>query len=81
MKNEVPYIVHEGVVARMDRTIKRLWIVIILLIILLVGSNACWLCYESQFEQVEETTTVTQDAEDGVNNYADGNINGETDNN
>lgn len=44
----IPYIVHEGVMARFERVIKRLWIVIILLIFLLVGTNAGWLWYESQ---------------------------------
>ena len=53
----VPYLVHEGVLARMERTIKRLWILCIVLIVLFVGTNAGWLYYESQFE---ETTTVTQ---------------------
>ena len=53
----VPYLVHESVLARMERTIKRLWILCIVLIVLFVGSNAGWLYYESQFE---ETTTVTQ---------------------
>ena len=53
----VPYLVHESVLARMERTIKRLWILCIVLIVLFVGTNAGWLYYESQFE---ETTTVTQ---------------------
>lgn len=82
--NEVPYIVHEGAMARMDRTIKRLWVCVILLIVLLVVSNAGWIYYESQFEQVEETTTtqtVKQDAEDGTNNFVGGDVNGEADNN
>lgn len=55
--NYVPYIVHEGQMARMERTIKRLWVLCIILIVLFVGTNAGWLYYESQFE---ETTTVTQ---------------------
>lgn len=45
----VPYIVHESDMARLERTIKRLWILLILLIVLLVGSNVAWLAYESQF--------------------------------
>lgn len=64
-----------------ERTIKRLWIVIILLVVLLVGSNVAWLWYESQFETVE--TQITQENENGYNNYIgnDGDIyNGETDN-
>ena len=64
---DVPYIVHEASMARSERTVKRLWATIILLILLLVGSNAAWLFYESQFEDV--ITTVTQENEDGYNNF------------
>lgn len=74
---EVPYIVHEGTMARMERTVKRLWITIILLIALLVGSNALWVVYENQFEDV----AITQENADGYNNFIgnDGDIlNGET---
>lgn len=64
----VPYIVHESAMARTERGAKRLWIVIILLIVLLVGTNGAWLWYESQFETVE-TVEVTQENADGYNNY------------
>ena len=64
---DVPYIVHEASMARSERTVKRLWATIILLILLFVGSNAAWLYYESQFEDV--ITTVTQENEDGHNNF------------
>ena len=77
----VPYIVHESAMARAERSAKRLWVVVILLIVLLVGTNGAWLWYESQFETV--TTEVTQENADGYNNYIgnDGDIvNGETDN-
>lgn len=80
MPEAVPYIVHESAMARAERGAKRLWIVIILLIVLLVGTNGAWLWYESQFETV--TTEVTQENADGYNNYIgnDGDIvNGETD--
>lgn len=40
-----------------ERTIKRLWIVVILLIVLLVGTNAMWIYHESQYEDA----TITQD--------------------
>lgn len=73
----VPYLVHEGVLARMERTIKRLWILCIVLIVLFVGTNAGWLYYESQWEDV----IVTQENADGYNNYVgnDGDIyNGKT---
>jgi hypothetical protein len=60
----VPYIVHESDMARLERTIKRLWILLILLIVLLVGSNIAWTIYEGQFETVE-TTEITQDVDTG----------------
>ena len=79
----VPFAVYESVMAQ----IRRLLWVIVLLIVLLVGSNVGWLIYEAQFEVVEETTTettVTQDNASGYNNYIENNgdiVNGETDNN
>ena len=75
----VPFIVHEGTMARAERTAKRLWITILLLIVLLVGTNAGWIWYESQFEDI----AISQENEDGYNNFIgnDGDIfNGETDN-
>lgn len=68
----VPYVVHESAMARAERHTKALIWVIVLLIVLLVGSNGAWLWYENQFEVVEETTTETytidQDNETGNNN-------------
>lgn len=58
----------------MERTISRLWIALMVIILLLVVTNSMWLWYESQFEDV---TTITQesDAKDGgtaiVNNGGD----------
>lgn len=65
----VPYIVHESAMARAERANKRLWIALILVIVLLVGSNIGWMIYESQFEDVVTTTQeVEQIADDGGNN-------------
>lgn len=79
----VPYIVHESAMARAERTAKRLWITILVLIFLLVGTNCAWLWYESQFEEVT-TTTYEADATDGGNAVINGdgsvNINGESEN-
>lgn len=44
--------------AMAERTIKRLWIVILVLIIALIGTNGAWLYYQSQFEDVVTTTTI-----------------------
>ena len=66
---DVSYIVFESTLARLDRIIKRLWVVILILVFLLVGSNAAWLYYESQFETVEETKTQTVEQKaDGESN-------------
>ena len=74
----VPYIVHESDMARLERTIKRLWILLILLIVLLVGSNVAWIAYESQFteEVVTTETEAEQESEDGSNYVVGGDMNG-----
>ena len=81
----MPIAEHEKDQNRLMGIIKWLIAVIVILIVLLVGSNAGWLIYEAQFEVVEETTTtITQDNADGYNNYIgnDGDIvNGKADNN
>lgn len=71
----VPFAVHESAMARMERTIRRLWILLIVLVVLLVGSNALWIWYESQFEDVY--TEITQENDRGFNSYIgnDGDIN------
>lgn len=66
---DVPYIVHESDMARLERTIKRLWILLLIVIVLLVGSNIAWIVYENQFEEVVTTTQeVEQDTDGGGNN-------------
>ena len=74
----VPYIVHEASMARMERQAKRLWIAVLLLIVLLVGTNAAWLYYENQWEPVYQE--VTQEADNGTNNFVGGDLIGEADN-
>lgn len=66
----VPYIVHEGVMARNERTIKRLLIALVITILLLFASNAMWLHYISDCDI--QTFEYTQDGE-GVNLVGDGN--------
>jgi hypothetical protein len=84
LPESVPYIVHESDMSRLERQLKRLWIVILVLIFLLVGSNCAWLCYESQFETVETVEEVyqevVQDADNGENHFIGGDMIGETDN-
>lgn len=73
----VPYIVHEAALARLERTVKRLWILALVAVALLVATNFAWIVYGSQFDDI----VVTQENEDGYNSYIgqDGDIyNGET---
>ena len=70
----VPYIVHEGMMARAERTAKRLWITILLLIVLLVGTNGAWIWYESQFQYYQTTQEVTQESDYGDNSFIGGDV-------
>lgn len=82
---DIPYFDFESVMARVERTIERLWILCILLIVLLVGTNFAWVYYEQQYEDI---VTIQQEAmtEDGGNAIVNntGSVNygtSETDNN
>ena len=66
----VPYIVHESDMARQERTIKRLWIALVMAILLLVGTNALWVYYESQF--VEESWSYEANTDGGGTAVANG---------
>lgn len=67
---DVSYIVFESAIARLDRVIRRLWITILILIFLLLGTNLAWLYYEQQF--TDEITVTQENDGEGHNNYVDG---------
>lgn len=71
--------IHDAYISMAERTIKRQWITIILLILLLFGSWIGFIYYESQFTE-EETTTIeaTQDG-DGLNMVSGGDLSYEPD--
>lgn len=77
--NSVPFLVYEGTIARFERTIKRLIILIGITILLLFASNAIWIYEWNQYDYCD----VTMENQDGGNaNYigANGYINnGESD--
>ena len=54
---DVPYIAHESAVARLERVIRRMWVLVLSLIILLVASNGAWIWWESQYQTIEATIT------------------------
>ena len=74
----VPYIAHEAAMARMERQIKRLWITVLVLIVMLVSTNGAWIWYEGQMETIYQE--VTQEADTGTNNFVGGDLIGEADN-
>ena len=67
-----PYAAYELSTARAERTAKRLWITILTLIFLLVGSNCLWLYYEMSFEDVVTTTTIEAEQDGAAINIVGG---------
>ena len=68
----VPYLMHEADMARMERANKRLWILLIILVCMLVGTNAAWIVYESQFQTVDVSQEVdTGEGDAFVAGYGD----------
>lgn len=87
-KNEltIPYFVHEGDMARGERTIKKLMIALVVAIALIFASNAIWLYAWIQYDYVSSdssSSNVQIDGKDGVANYIgnDGDITNGEDNN
>lgn len=74
----VPYVVHESAMARSERHNKRLWIVILVLAVALIGTNLAWVIYENSFEDYVITQEVEQDSDNGTNNFVGGDVYGET---
>ena len=59
----------------LKKTSKRWFVVSIILLIALVGTNVAWLIYESSFETVTETQIVEQHQENTDNSNMSGVIN------
>lgn len=69
---QVPYIVYEGAMARMERTIKRLFILLIITVGIIFVTNGLWLYWWNQYEYVSETYSYEQDGQ-GINLIGDRN--------
>lgn len=65
--DNIPYIAFEAEMARHERTIKRLFIALVIAVVLLCASNLAWLWFFNQFDY--STDTVTQGTEQGDNSY------------
>ena len=62
---KISYYVHEGMMARMERTNRRLWILCIIIFLAFVISNGAWIWYENQWEVCETSQIVDQDIDTG----------------
>lgn len=73
----VPFVAFESITTKLETANRRLWILLLVLVVLLFGSNAAWIYYESQWQVVQETE-IEQDTDGGGNNYiVGGDFNGE----
>ena len=61
----VSYLVHESIMVRQERTIRRLWFLCLVLIICLVGTNLAWTMYENGFTDEITTTTIEAHSDGG----------------
>lgn len=69
----VPYIVHESSMARMERQIKRLWIALIFSIVFIFASGAIFVYAWLQYDY--ESYEITSDGDSNANYIGqDGNI-------
>lgn len=65
-QKQVPYIVFESAQTRLERTNRRLFILCIILAMMLLVTNGCWIYYEQQFEDVVVTQDVKSDGDSDV---------------
>lgn len=64
-ENNVSYIAYESTMSRLERTNRRFFIIIVILIVALIGTNSAWIYYESQFEDVVVTQEVQAESDNG----------------
>lgn len=79
MNDENRYI-HDAYMSMAERTIRRLWIIILVLLAVLVGSFALFIYRESQYQIIEQEVVQENDG-NGDNSFIGGDNNGtQTDN-
>ena len=69
--DQIPYIVYEGAVVRLERQSKRLVVALVISIVLMFVSNVLWLYAWCQYDYSSEEITYSQDGE-GLNNINTG---------
>ena len=63
----VPYVVYEGEMARQERMVKRLFTALIVSVLIIFASNACWIWLWNQYDYVDDAVDIEN--EDGNANY------------
>lgn len=72
-ERNIPSIDHQYDMARFERIIKRLWVIILVLMILFAGTNALWIYEWNQYDY----GSIVVDSDDGGNaNYLQAGANG-----
>lgn len=75
---DVPYIIYESEMARLERVVRRLWILCIVIFVAFVFSNCAWIVYESSFKDISiEQEVDTGDGSANVIGIGDYNGKGE----
>ena len=64
----VPWIVFEGEMARNERTVRRLWVALIVAIALIFATVGVFVWYLEQYDYTS-SETITIDGADGIANY------------
>ena len=67
-ENKLAYMIYESGMARLERTVTKLTVIVILLILMLFGSNLAWVIYENQFEEITTKTEIQQEVSTGEGN-------------
>ena len=65
MEEKNIFIPYESAVAALERTIRRLWVLCIIMIILFVGTNIFWIWNNSKYDKVVTEAEITQDFDTG----------------
>lgn len=75
-KEQISYYIFENEMCRQDVHNKRLFILCIILFASLILTNGAWFAYESTFEDITTTQTVSADGTNSINMSGVGDING-----
>ena len=70
--NKIAYLIYESAMSRMERANKRNFIIILLLVALLFGTNIAWVIYESQFEDTVQAVLIESEQDGDYNSVVGG---------